>query len=87
MSPSPLCGGRCPRSGRKGGSYDNAGRISGKKIVIRNNWRALHHSRYCVLGRPDVFKPNVDGRGSDPDALRPTIATQVRLLSVGCIDV
>ena len=39
----------------------------GEKIVVRNNGERCIHSRYCVLGRPDVFVPNVDGPWIKPD--------------------
>lgn len=58
----------------------------GEKIVIRNNGARCIHSRYCVLGRPDVFKPNVDGPWIDPNALAPeTIATQVSFCPSGAL--
>lgn len=57
----------------------------GEKIVVRNNERCIH-SRYCVLGRPDVFVPNVDGPWIRPDAQSPdTVAAQVALCPSGAL--
>ena len=52
----------------------------GNRIVIRNNGSRCIHSRYCVLGRPDVFVPNVDGPWIQPDAAAAdTVAAQIAL--------
>jgi uncharacterized Fe-S cluster protein YjdI len=40
----------------------------GTRILVRNNGERYIHWHYCVLGRPDVFVPNVDGPWIKPDA-------------------
>ncbi len=45
--------------------------VRGRKIVIRFEARKCIHSRHCVLGRPDVFVPNVEGEWIHPDAASP----------------
>jgi len=40
----------------------------GTRLTVRNDGRRCIHSRYCVLGLPDVFVPNVDGPWIRPDA-------------------
>ena len=58
----------------------------GDKIVIRNNGARCIHSRYCVLGRPDVFVPNVDGPWIKPDTqTADTIAAQIMLCPSGAL--
>jgi CDGSH-type Zn-finger protein/uncharacterized Fe-S cluster protein YjdI len=58
----------------------------GKSIVIRNNGTRCIHSRYCVLGRPDVFVPNVEGPWIKPDSVPPdTAAAQVALCPSGAL--
>ena len=41
--------------------------VSGKKAVIRFEAKKCIHSRHCVLDRPDVFMPNVQGEWIKPD--------------------
>jgi CDGSH-type Zn-finger protein/uncharacterized Fe-S cluster protein YjdI len=43
----------------------------GKKVLIRFEGKKCIHSRNCVLGRPDVFVPNVSGEWIRPDAASP----------------
>ena len=58
----------------------------GQRIVIRNNGTRCIHSRYCVLGRPDVFVPNVEGPWIQPDAQSPdAIAAQIALCPSGAL--
>ena len=58
----------------------------GEKIVIRSNGKRCIHSRYCVLGRPDVFVPNVQGPWIKPDAQSPdTVAAQISLCPSGAL--
>ena len=58
----------------------------GSRIVIRNNVSRCIHSRYCVLGRPDVFVPNVDGPWIQPDAAAAdTVAAQIALCPSGAL--
>jgi len=40
----------------------------GTDITVRNDGKRCIHSRYCVLGLPQVFLPNVDGPWIKPDA-------------------
>jgi CDGSH-type Zn-finger protein/uncharacterized Fe-S cluster protein YjdI len=40
----------------------------GQKVVIRFDGQACVHSRNCVLGRPEVFRANVQGPWIEPDA-------------------
>jgi CDGSH-type Zn-finger protein/uncharacterized Fe-S cluster protein YjdI len=58
----------------------------GNRIVIGNNRSRCIHSRYCVLGRPDVFVPNVDGPWIQPDAAAAdTVAAQIALCPSGAL--
>lgn len=43
----------------------------GKLVVLRFEAQKCIHSRGCVLGRPDVFVPNVEGEWIHPDAATP----------------
>jgi CDGSH-type Zn-finger protein/uncharacterized Fe-S cluster protein YjdI len=45
--------------------------VRGQRVVIRFDARKCIHSRNCVLGRPDVFVPNVQGEWIHPDAATP----------------
>jgi CDGSH-type Zn-finger protein/uncharacterized Fe-S cluster protein YjdI len=45
--------------------------VRGKRALIRFDGGKCIHSRACVLGRPDVFVPNVEGDWIHPDAARP----------------
>lgn len=42
--------------------------VKGTGVTVRFEARKCVHSRNCVLGRPDVFVPNVDGEWIHPDA-------------------
>jgi len=53
----------------------------GKSIDIVFEAKRCIHSRSCVLGRPDVFVPNVDGEWIHPDA---ATTDEVVGLAVGC---
>src|SRR4051812_36850697 len=58
----------------------------GRDIVIRSDSQRCIHSRYCVLGRPDVFVPNVEGPWIKPDAVpADTAAAQVLLCPSGAL--
>jgi CDGSH-type Zn-finger protein/uncharacterized Fe-S cluster protein YjdI len=58
----------------------------GSRIVIRNNGSRCIHSRYCVLGRPDVFVPNIEGPWIQPNAAAAdTVAAQVALCPSGAL--
>ncbi len=45
--------------------------VRGKQALIRFDAKKCIHSRQCVLGRPDVFVPNVAGEWIHPDAATP----------------
>lgn len=55
--------------------------VRGKHIVIHFEGKKCIHSRGCVLGRPDVFVPNVQGEWIHPDAATPEA---VAALAHGC---
>lgn len=42
--------------------------VRGRDVTIRFEGKKCIHSRGCVLGRPDVFVPNVEGEWIHPDA-------------------
>ncbi len=45
--------------------------VAGPEATIRFDARKCIHSRHCVLGRPDVFVPNVEGAWIHPEAATP----------------
>jgi CDGSH-type Zn-finger protein/uncharacterized Fe-S cluster protein YjdI len=45
--------------------------VRGRQVVIRFEGARCIHSRNCVLGRPDVFVPNVEGEWIHPDRATP----------------
>jgi CDGSH-type Zn-finger protein/uncharacterized Fe-S cluster protein YjdI len=45
--------------------------IRGEKTIIEFDGSKCIHSRNCVLDRPDVFVPNVEGEWIHPDAATP----------------
>jgi len=45
--------------------------VRGKKVVVRFDGQRCIHSRHCVLDRPDVFVPNVEGQWIHPDRASP----------------
>ncbi len=45
--------------------------VPGSKAVIEFDAARCIHSRHCVLDRPDVFVPNVEGAWIHPDAATP----------------
>jgi len=45
--------------------------VRGIQVVIRFDGAKCVHSRNCVLGRPDVFVPNVQGQWIHPDRATP----------------
>ena len=45
--------------------------IPGQKAIIEFDGSKCIHSRNCVLDRPDVFVPNVEGEWIHPDAATP----------------
>jgi CDGSH-type Zn-finger protein/uncharacterized Fe-S cluster protein YjdI len=42
--------------------------VKGRDVAIRFEAQRCIHARHCVLGRPDVFVPNVEGEWIHPDA-------------------
>ena len=55
--------------------------VRGKRVLLRFEAKKCIHSRGCVLGRPDVFVPNVEGEWIHPDAATPE---EVAELAHGC---
>ena len=45
--------------------------VRGKQVLIRFDGTKCIHSRHCVLSRPDVFVPNVEGEWIYPDRATP----------------
>jgi CDGSH-type Zn-finger protein/uncharacterized Fe-S cluster protein YjdI len=45
--------------------------VRGKAAIIEFDGTRCIHSRHCVLERPDVFVPNVEGAWIHPDAATP----------------
>src|ERR1035438_2615696 len=45
--------------------------VRGKEVVVRFEAQLCIHSRHCVLDRPDVFVPNVQGEWIHPDRASP----------------
>ena len=50
---------------------DGVEEVKGKLVTIQFEAGRCIHSRGCVLGRPDVFVPNVKGEWIHPDAATP----------------
>jgi uncharacterized Fe-S cluster protein YjdI len=48
-----------------------------KRIVVRFDAQKCIHSRFCVLGRPDVFVPNAPGTWIQPDNASPEAVAEV----------
>jgi CDGSH-type Zn-finger protein/uncharacterized Fe-S cluster protein YjdI len=55
--------------------------VRGKRVVIRFDGKRCIHSRNCVLDRPDVFVPNVEGEWIRPDSATPE---EIVALAVNC---
>lgn len=51
--------------------------VEGRDAIIRFEARRCIHSRHCVLGRPDVFVPNVAGEWIHPDAASPEAVAEL----------
>jgi CDGSH-type Zn-finger protein/uncharacterized Fe-S cluster protein YjdI len=45
--------------------------VRGKEVVVHFEGQRCIHSRHCVLDRPDVFVPNVQGEWIHPDRASP----------------
>lgn len=55
--------------------------VKGKHALLRFDGKKCIHSRQCVLGRPDVFVPNVEGEWIHPD--NATLA-EIAALALAC---
>lgn len=55
--------------------------VRGAEVTIRFNGKRCIHARNCVLGRPDVFVPNVQGEWIHPERAS---AAQVLELAHNC---
>ncbi|TGL56407.1 iron-binding protein [Leptospira ognonensis] len=55
--------------------------VKGKKVTILFDAKKCIHSRSCVLDRPDVFVPNVEGEWIYPDRATPD---EVAMLALNC---
>ena len=55
--------------------------VPGKAVTIRFDAGKCIHSRHCVLDRPDVFVPNIEGEWIRPDA---ATADEVAELAHNC---
>ena len=51
--------------------------VKGAHVTIRFDASRCVHSRNCVLSRPDVFVPNVEGEWIHPDAATPEDAIRL----------
>jgi CDGSH-type Zn-finger protein/uncharacterized Fe-S cluster protein YjdI len=50
---------------------DGIEEVQGKRVLLKFEAKKCIHSRQCVLSRPDVFVPNVQGEWIHPDAATP----------------
>ncbi len=55
--------------------------VRGKKVLLEFEGGKCIHSRQCVLSRPDVFVPNVDGEWIHPDNATPE---EIAALALSC---
>jgi CDGSH-type Zn-finger protein/uncharacterized Fe-S cluster protein YjdI len=55
--------------------------VRGEKVTIHFDARRCVHSRNCVLSRPDVFVPNVEGEWIHPERATPD---EVAMLALNC---
>lgn len=55
--------------------------VRGKKVLLKFEGKKCIHSRQCVLARPDVFVPNVEGEWIHPDAATPD---EIVALALSC---
>jgi CDGSH-type Zn-finger protein/uncharacterized Fe-S cluster protein YjdI len=53
--------------------------VRGKKVTLLFEGKKCIHSRHCVLGRPDVFVPNVEGDWIHPDSATPAEVAELAL--------
>jgi CDGSH-type Zn-finger protein/uncharacterized Fe-S cluster protein YjdI len=59
----------------------NVEAVRGKQVLLQFEGRLCIHSRTCVLSRPDVFVPNVQGEWIHPDNATPE---QLAALAESC---
>jgi CDGSH-type Zn-finger protein/uncharacterized Fe-S cluster protein YjdI len=55
--------------------------VRGTSVIIHFDGKRCIHSRHCVLDRPDVFVPNVEGEWIHPDRATPG---ELAALAVNC---
>lgn len=55
--------------------------VRGKRVAIQFDGSKCIHSRHCVLDRPDVFVPNVQGEWIHPDRATPE---EVAAIALNC---
>ena len=55
--------------------------VAGKQVTLHFDGAKCIHSRQCVLGRPDVFVPNVQGEWIHPDNATPE---EIAALALAC---
>lgn len=53
--------------------------VKGRQVTVAFDGARCVHSRNCVLGRPDVFVPNVKGDWIHPDAAPPEVVLRLGL--------
>jgi CDGSH-type Zn-finger protein/uncharacterized Fe-S cluster protein YjdI len=58
---------------------DGIEEVRGRKAIIRFEAKKCIHSRNCVLDRPDVFVPNVEGEWIKPDNATPEALLRLAL--------
>jgi CDGSH-type Zn-finger protein/uncharacterized Fe-S cluster protein YjdI len=56
-------------------------RVPGKSVLVVFEGQKCIHSRQCVLSRPDVFVPNVEGEWIHPDNATPE---EIAALAANC---
>src|SRR6187401_2806 len=82
---SSIGAGRCfssqPNAVAGGSMTGKIEEVRGRQVVIRFDGGRCIHSRNCVLGRPDVFVPNVEGEWIHPDA---GTSEEVMALAANC---
>lgn len=59
----------------------NVEEVRGKRVLLRFEGKKCIHSRECVLRRPDVFVPNVEGEWIRPDRATPA---ETAALALAC---
>src|SRR6188474_288100 len=81
---SSIGAGRCfssqPNAVAGGSMTGKVEEVRGRQVVIRFDGGRCIHSRNCVLGRPDVFVPNVEGEWIHPDRATPDEVAHLALV-------